>query len=98
MIEVAGDVAVLTTPDLAGGVRKTVPDRFSFAIFIPGAFDLIRRTSRAPQKSFWKGHVSHAALLSTATKGAHADRGPSSRRLPPGRPARKSIAVFARGQ
>src|SRR5262249_35062521 len=48
MVEVARDIAGLTTFDLARGVRKTVPDRFSLAVFVPGAFDLIRGTGRAP--------------------------------------------------
>src|SRR6266571_8272011 len=41
MIGVASDVAGVSTLYFADGVRETVPDRFSLAIFVPASLNLI---------------------------------------------------------
>ena len=37
------DIAVIVILDVTGGMREAVPSGFAFAVFIPRAFDLIRR-------------------------------------------------------
>jgi hypothetical protein len=41
-IMVVCDITCVIIPDLARGVRKTIPGGFALAMLIPGAFDLIR--------------------------------------------------------
>jgi hypothetical protein len=51
VITVAGDIAIVAVLDLSGRVRKAIPDRFAASVFLPGAFDLVGRGRRAPQKA-----------------------------------------------
>ena len=62
MIVVAGDIAVAAVGDLAGRVRKAIPDRLAAAILIPGALDLVRRCSSAPHKVLGKHELGHTDL------------------------------------
>jgi hypothetical protein len=66
-VMVIGDVAGVVVPDFAGCVCKAIPDGFAFAVFIPGAFDLVGGGCRAPQEIVWKddfaGHVDSPFVL-----------------------------------
>jgi hypothetical protein len=35
-------------------MAKTIPNGFAFAVFVPGALDLIGRSSYTPIKALWK--------------------------------------------
>src|SRR5262249_55046595 len=48
MIVIVCDVAGIAVLDVARRVRVGVPDRWALAIFIPRAFYLVRRSTRAP--------------------------------------------------
>src|SRR5215470_11872525 len=54
MIGIAGDVASVAAFYFANGVRKAIPDGFALAVFVPGAFDLIRSRGGTPEKVFRK--------------------------------------------
>src|SRR5262249_10265406 len=69
VVVVAGDVAVVSVLDLAGRVRKTVPDRLAFAVFVPGAFNLVRRGSRTPPEAPRK--LRCRSLLGKKAQGKH---------------------------
>ena len=47
---VAGHIAVISVGDVVGGVAVPIPDVLALAVFIPGAFDLVSRSRRAPDK------------------------------------------------
>jgi len=55
MIVVVGYIRVVTVFDLPRCMRIGVPDGLTAAILLNGAFDLIRRRSRASEKSLRKG-------------------------------------------
>jgi hypothetical protein len=48
MVMVAGDIGVGAVFDFAGSVGEAVPDGFAFAVFLPGAFDLVGGGGGAP--------------------------------------------------
>ena len=50
-VMIVGDVAGIAVRDLAGHVRKAVPDRLALAVGIRRAFDLIGRGRNAPDKA-----------------------------------------------
>ena len=76
VVVVAGDVARVAVPRLAGGVGEDVPDRRPLAAFLPSAFDLVARRSRAPDEALGKQlHV----------------RSPSEKRMPGGSPGRAGM-------
>src|SRR5215469_7762134 len=52
MVVVAGDVAGVAILDLTGSMGEAIPDGLAFAIFTPGAFDLIRSSGGAPPETF----------------------------------------------
>ena len=52
VIVVVGAVGVAAIRDLARRMRKGIPDRTTAAVFIDGAFDLIRGSRGAPYKTF----------------------------------------------
>src|SRR5699024_86543 len=54
VIMLVGAVAGGLVLDLAGRVRKGVPDRAAAAVLVDGALDLIRRGRGAPHKTIWK--------------------------------------------
>src|SRR5216684_5732936 len=54
MVGLAGDVARGRSLHFTGGVREAIPDGFAFAVFGPGAFDLIGGGGGAPNKFFGK--------------------------------------------
>ena len=54
VVVIVGHVAVGVVDDLAGRVRKGVPDRRRAAVFRDGAFDLVRGSGGSPQKSWRK--------------------------------------------
>src|SRR5579859_7351416 len=54
MIRIAGDIAGGGAFYFAGSVREAIPDGFTFAVFVPAAFDLVRGGGGAPEKVFWK--------------------------------------------
>jgi hypothetical protein len=47
----ASEQAPIAVLDLARRVRVGVPDRRAFAVLVPCAFDLVRRSGRAPEES-----------------------------------------------
>src|SRR4051794_6689277 len=54
MIMFVGAVAGGVVLDLAGRMRKNVPDRTAAAVLVDGALDLIGRGRGAPHESLWK--------------------------------------------
>src|ERR1700691_5050062 len=48
VVMIASDVAIRSVFDFAWSMREAIPDRFSFAVLIPRAFDLKRRCGRTP--------------------------------------------------
>jgi hypothetical protein len=60
MVVIACDVAGAAVSDPTGCVSEAIPDRLTFAIFVPGPLDLVRSRSRAPEKSFRKVELCHS--------------------------------------
>jgi hypothetical protein len=54
MVVIAGDVGVGAVLDAAASVGKTIPDGFTLAVFVPGAFDLIGGSRCAPVEAVRK--------------------------------------------
>ncbi len=54
MIVVAGYVTVRPVFNLSRLVRKAIPNGFTFAIFVPRAFDLKRGSRRSPVEALWE--------------------------------------------
>jgi hypothetical protein len=54
VILIAGHVAGYASSHFPRRVGKPVPDRFAFAVFVPGAFVLIGRCRDAPKETFRK--------------------------------------------
>src|SRR5215472_15609561 len=52
MVGITGDVAGVAAFYTADGVDEVVPDGFAFAVFVPGAFNLIRRSGHAKNEFF----------------------------------------------
>ena len=50
VVEVARDRAGVTVPHLSRGVAEAIPDALAAAVLVRGAFDLVRRGRRAPEK------------------------------------------------
>lgn len=63
MIVITGYVAVLSVGDMAAVVNQSIPDGFTSAIFIPGAFDLGCGRSYAPKKAFAKAYFGSSSYL-----------------------------------
>ena len=51
---IVGDIAGIIIPDLPGGMGKAIPGGFPFAVFVPGALNLVRSRRGAPQKILGK--------------------------------------------
>src|SRR5262249_4708287 len=62
VIVLVGAIAIAVVADLAGGVRKRVPDRGPAAVFIDRALDLVGRGRGAPDKALGKGRRREAQL------------------------------------
>ena len=54
---IAGNVARGVVFDLSGRVAEAIPNRFAFAVLVPGAFDLVGRGRRAPEKVVWEVYM-----------------------------------------
>jgi hypothetical protein len=59
VVVVASYVAGVTVLDAVRQVREAIPHALPFAVFIPGALDLVGGGGRAPQEIFWKFSFSH---------------------------------------
>src|SRR3954470_22751807 len=57
MVMLVGAVAGGAILDFAGRVAKNVPDRLAAAVLVDGAFDLVGRGRRAPQKILREGRA-----------------------------------------
>ena len=60
MVVIVGDIAGVVVLDVARLMRVGVPNRRTLAVLIPGAFDLVRRRSGAPVKTFRERVILHA--------------------------------------
>jgi len=68
MVVIAGDVGVGAVFYSAVRVGKAVPDRFAFAVFIPGAFDLVGGGGCAPVETFGKSNCRRGGVQSARQK------------------------------